>query len=297
MSTAGAPRHSCSVSATRERSISRRARNWLSGGSSIARSSISSIIVPPAAEDDHRAERVVRLESHAHLAAAPCTGHVLHRDAVDAGARLQALHAFDHVGVGVARRGAAGNVQRHPLHVRLVADVGRIDLQRHRKSQLRGDHHRLVRASRQHRLSHRDVEGREQRLRLHLGEHLAPLGQHALDDQARPLDVGLGQGGQRRRRLLQQQLVLVERGDVAEGADRRLGRAKARNRGLVQHTASPRPPTPRPSSMPAPACRSTCAPRPPPAQSPWRPRRAWANEWPARRRPACPGVPLRWRRA
>jgi hypothetical protein len=43
-----APRHSPSVSATRARSISRRARNWFSGGSSMARSSISSIMVPPA---------------------------------------------------------------------------------------------------------------------------------------------------------------------------------------------------------------------------------------------------------
>jgi hypothetical protein len=43
-----APRHSPSVSATRERSISRRARNWFSGGSSMARSLISSIMVPPA---------------------------------------------------------------------------------------------------------------------------------------------------------------------------------------------------------------------------------------------------------
>ena len=41
-------------------------------------------------------------------------------------------------------------------------------------------------------------------------------------------DVGLGQRGQRRRRLLQQLLVPVEGGDVAEGADGRLGRAKAR---------------------------------------------------------------------
>ena len=48
MSTALAPRHSSSVSATRARSIRRRARNWLSGGSSIARSAISSIITPPA---------------------------------------------------------------------------------------------------------------------------------------------------------------------------------------------------------------------------------------------------------
>jgi acyl-CoA synthetase (NDP forming) len=47
-STAVAPRHSPSVSATRERSMSRRARNWLSGGNSIARSLMSSIIVPPA---------------------------------------------------------------------------------------------------------------------------------------------------------------------------------------------------------------------------------------------------------
>ena len=48
MLTAGAPRHSFSVSCTRERSISRRARNWLSGGSSMAWSFISSIMVPPA---------------------------------------------------------------------------------------------------------------------------------------------------------------------------------------------------------------------------------------------------------
>jgi hypothetical protein len=48
MSAAGAPRQAPRACATRERSISRRARNWFSGGSSIARSAISSIMVPPA---------------------------------------------------------------------------------------------------------------------------------------------------------------------------------------------------------------------------------------------------------
>ena len=51
MSTAGARRQLPSVSCTRERSISRRARNWLSGGSSMAWSRYSSIRVPPAPKE------------------------------------------------------------------------------------------------------------------------------------------------------------------------------------------------------------------------------------------------------
>ena len=86
-------------------------------------------------------------------------------------------------------------------------------------------------------LRDRDVERRQQRLRLHLGQHLAPLGEHALDHQPRAFDVGLGQRRQRRRRLLQQLLVPIEGGDVAERADRCLGRAKARDRRLVEKVA------------------------------------------------------------
>jgi hypothetical protein len=35
------------------------------------------------------------------------------------------------------------------------------------------------------------VEGRQQGLGLHLGQHLAALGQHAFDQQARALESGL----------------------------------------------------------------------------------------------------------
>ena len=91
-----------------------------------------------------------------------------------------------------------------------------------------------MRAARQDGLGHRDVEGRQQTFRFHLGEHLSALGQHAFDHQARALDVGLGQGTQRRRRLLQQLLVLVEAAEVAKRADCRLGRAEGGDGGTAE---------------------------------------------------------------
>lgn len=62
-------------------------------------------------------------------------------------------------------------------------------------------------------------------------------GQHAFNQNARALHVRLGQIGERRRRLLQQLLVLVERSNVAKCAHRRLGRAKGGNRGGIQNGA------------------------------------------------------------
>ncbi len=47
-----------------------------------------------------------------------------------------------------------------------------------------------VRRARDHGARHRHVEGAQQRLRLHLGEHLAPLGKRALDQHARAVEVG-----------------------------------------------------------------------------------------------------------
>ena len=118
-----------------------------------------------------------------------------------------------------------------------MADVGRVDLQRHGVADLAGDQHRLVAAARQQRLRDGHVKGRQQRLRFHFGQHLAALGQHAFDQQARAFHVGRCAGRQRRRRLLQELLVLIKAGDVAKGADGRLGRAKARNLRLGQGVA------------------------------------------------------------
>ena len=189
------------------------------------------------AEGNHRAERVVGHQANAHLAAASGPRHGLHRDAVDARMGLEARNGLHHLGVGVAHAGGVQDVERHAFNVGLVADVGRVDLQRHRIAQLRGDHHRLVGGARQNGLRDRDVERRQQRLGLHLGQHLAALGQHMLDDQSRALDVGLGQRGQRRRRLLKQLLVLVEGRNVAKGADGRFRRAKSWNCRVVQNAA------------------------------------------------------------
>ena len=155
----------------------------------------------------------------------------MHGDAVDAGIGAQALDALHHVVEGVAHGHGVHEAQGHTVDVGLVADVGRIDFQRHGVAQLRGNHHGLGRRPGEQRLGHRDVEGRQQGLGLHLRQHLAPLGQHTLDQQARAFYVRLRQRRQRWWRLLQHLLVFVERSDVAERAHRRLRRAEVRNVG------------------------------------------------------------------
>ena len=189
-------------------------------------------------EGNYRAERVVGDQAHTHLAATPCARHGLHGDAVDAGLRLEPGDGLDHLGIGIAHAGGVQDVEGDAVHIRLVADVGRVDLQRHRKTQLRGDHHRLVGAAGQNGLRDRNVKRRQQRLGLHLGQHLAAFGEHVFDDQSRAFNVGFGQRGQRRRGLLQQLLVLVERGDVAKCADRRFRCAKGWNRRVAQNAAT-----------------------------------------------------------
>ena len=69
------------------------------------------------AEGDHRAERLVGDEADADLAAAPGTRHVLHRDAVDAGVRLQPCHVLHHVVISVAHAGGVQDVEHHAFHV------------------------------------------------------------------------------------------------------------------------------------------------------------------------------------
>ena len=81
------------------------------------------------------------------------------------------------------------------------------------------------------------MEGGKQRFRFHFGEDFAPFGQHAFDNQTCAFDVGLVERTQRRRCLLQQQLVLVERGDIAECTHRRFGCAETGDAGIVQNMA------------------------------------------------------------
>ena len=81
------------------------------------------------------------------------------------------------------------------------------------------------------------MKGRQQRFGFHLGEHVAPLGQHAFNHQAGPGNVGFGQIAQGRRGLLQQLLVLGEIGDIAKRTDGRLGGAEGGDLRLVQHLA------------------------------------------------------------
>ncbi len=185
------------------------------------------------AKGNYRAEGGVSDHADIDFAAALGAGHVLHRHPVDARLRLQPGHGLHHVVVRVAHGRGVGDVQCHALYVGLVADVGRVDLQSHGKTQLGGNHHRLVGRTCQHGLGDRDVKRRQQCLGLHLGQHLAPFGQRAFDHQPRAFDIGLGQRGQGRRRLLQKLLVLVERSQVAKGAHRRLGCTKARDCGFL----------------------------------------------------------------
>jgi hypothetical protein len=123
------------------------------------------------------------------------------------------------------------DVERDTLHVGLVGDVARVDLQGHRVAELVGDQDRLIGAAGQDGLGDRDVEGGQQRLRFHFRQPGAAFRQHAFDQHARPFQVRLGEVGQRRRGLLQQLLVLVKRGDVAERVHCRFRRAKTRNAG------------------------------------------------------------------
>jgi hypothetical protein len=72
-------------------------------------------------------------------------------------------------------------------------------------------------------LHNRDIESGQQGFRFHFCQHFAPLGQDAFDQDVRTCQIRIGKLRQRRGRLLQQLLDLVERSDVAEGIDRRLG--------------------------------------------------------------------------
>nr|GEU28543.1 hypothetical protein [Tanacetum cinerariifolium] len=185
------------------------------------------------AKADRGAEQAVGGHADEQLAAVALAGHLLQRDAVDGGVGPQAAHGGQHVVVGVAHGGGGQHAQRHALHVGLVRNVGRIDFHGHRVAELAGDQHRLVGAAGHQGGGDRNVERGQQRLRFHFGQHLAALGQHAFDQQARAVEVGVGQLRQRRRGLVQQLLVLVERGDVGKTVDGRLGRAERGQASLV----------------------------------------------------------------
>ena len=187
---------------------------------------------------NHRAKRVVGDQTDVDLPPPLLEGHVLNRHAVDACLRLQPGHGLHHLQVSIAHAHRPLNIERHALHIRLVADVRGVDLERHRETELGRDHDGFIDAARQNRPGHGNVKRCQQRLGLHFGEHLAPLGQHAFNQHAGTLYVRLGQVRQGRGGLLQQHLVLIKRGDIAKGPHGRLGRAKAGNRGLVQYGAS-----------------------------------------------------------
>ena len=190
------------------------------------------------AKGNHRTKRIVGNQADVDFAPFAGARHGLHGQAVQARIGSEALDGLHHLGIGVAHASSVLNVERYTPNVRFVADVGRINLQCNRKTKLRGDHHRLVGAARQNGLGDRNVESRQQRLGLHFGQYPATLGQHVFNDQPRSLNVGPGQRGQRRRRLLQQLLVLVKGSNVAKRAHRCLRRAKAGN-GRVAENATP----------------------------------------------------------
>jgi hypothetical protein len=171
--------------------------------------------------------------------AAPLTlaRHRLHGHAQFADLRQRAAHAGQQLAVGVAHAGGVGQIEQHAVHLALVRDAVGIDLERHRKTELGGDQHGLVGRAGAQSLRHRHLEGRQQRLALHLAEQAAALCQHGVHQQARTGQVG--RAGQRERigRLLQLLLVGVPLRHDGEGAHRRLGGAKGRHAGLGQTEA------------------------------------------------------------
>ncbi len=162
-------------------------------------------------------------------------GHVLNGDAVDARIRHQLAHRLHHVHKGVAHAGGVHDVQRHALHIGFVADVRRINFERHWKPQLGGNHHGFIGAARQDGFGDRNMESRQKRLGFHFGEHFAAFGQHAFNQQTGTFHVGLFKVRQRWRGLLEKLLVLVEGCDIAKRAHCRFGRAESGNGGVVQN--------------------------------------------------------------
>ena len=149
----------------------------------------------------------------------------------------QTGHRLHHVVEGVTHSGGVGYVQCDAVHVRLVADVWRVDFECHRVAQLGGNHHGLAGGAGQNGLCDLDVEGRQQGFGFHLGEHIAALGQYTFDQQAGTFDVWFGQRRQRWRCLQQHLLVLIERRDVAERTHSCFGCAEVGHAGFAQGLA------------------------------------------------------------
>ena len=135
-----------------------------------------------------------RIAGHADhdLARMWTNNHGLDHHPLQARLRTALFDQVHHLGIGTAHSGGIGQAQLHPTHIGFVANVLRIDLHDHREANLLRHEHGLGRITRNQGLRHRDMEGRQQGLRFDLAQHLAAMGQGALNNQQGPLDIGQG---------------------------------------------------------------------------------------------------------
>ena len=88
------------------------------------------------AKGNDRAKWFVGNHADIQFASARLAGHALHRNAVDACARYFARDVFHHALKNIANAYTIHDVERYAINIGFVRDVGRIDLERHRVSQL-----------------------------------------------------------------------------------------------------------------------------------------------------------------
>ena len=141
--------------------------------------------------EQHRGpeHRVARDADDQFVRAGPA-GHRLHREAQHLGLRLLARHALAHADGRGAHFVHRREAERHAADVRLVDDLRRQDLERHRKADLRGGEHRLLGVARAARVHHRDAVGLQQRLGLLLVQPLAARLQRLVQQRLRARLLG-----------------------------------------------------------------------------------------------------------
>ncbi len=110
-------------------------------------------------------------------------------------------------------------IEYHATGIGLVRNVGRIDLHRHGEAQLLCDQQGLAGRVRDHGVCHRNMEGGQQCLGFHLGQHFAMFLHRAFDDEARAFHIRFDVVRERAGHLHQQLLVAVVGVQVREHFD------------------------------------------------------------------------------
>ena len=221
-------------------------RNALSGGSATARSRSTSTAVPPVPKVIAGPKTVSRDDADHQLAPVADARHALHRDAVEARLRRCRCSRLDHLVVSAERTPARSPMlRRTPPTSDLVGDVGRVDLQHHRKARLGGDQ-RLVRVCARIAATSGMRNAASTALDSIVGQHRATFGECAVDHERAPSASG-ARAARAVRASEQQLLVAVELRETWRTLRPQSRAAKGGNP-LVASSHRPPPPAPRPSS-------------------------------------------------